>query len=65
MAVVTVYAHDSGQRFNWAYSREAVVNDRQQWLDLIAEYNHMPRECVGPVIECLLRDIGEEDEYVG
>lgn len=62
---VQVWAHDSGQRHNWAFSRIAVERDRSAWFDTIDRYNNMPRECVGDVIKVDLSLIDDNDVYVG
>lgn len=63
--IITVFAHDSGQRFNWAYSKEAVEDDRKRWLAEVAKWNNMPPECVGPVVEIPLDAVDDFDVYVG
>ena len=62
---IKVFAHDSGQRLNWAYARELVELDRAQWLEEIARYNHMPLQCVGAVIEVELSLVDRDDVYLG
>lgn len=63
--MVKVYAHDSGQRYNWAFSREAVTVDRNRWIDTIDRLGNMPYECVGQIKEIDLSLIDENDQYCG
>ena len=64
-APVLVWAHDSGQRYNWAYSQEAAAADRQQWLDTATSLNNMPHCCIGKLQQIPLHHLGERDVYVG
>lgn len=64
-ATVLVWAHDSGQRYNWAYSKEAAEASRQDWLDTANALNHMPLACIGTLRQIPLTNISERDVYVG
>jgi hypothetical protein len=64
-ATVWVYAHDSGQRYNWAFSPEAVERDRDQWFEDAKRYNNMPLECIGKIQVVDLKEINDGDCYVG
>ena len=64
-ADVGVWVHDSGQRYNWAFSREAAIIDRQRWIDDALYLNHMPLECIGRLTRVNLSEIDATDIYVG
>jgi len=63
--MIQVYTHDSGQRFNWAFSRAAVELDRAQWIETVNSLNNMPMECIGGIKIVNLSEIDETDVYVG
>lgn len=63
--MVKVYAHDSGQRYNWAYSLECVRLDREEWVKTVHSLNNMPLECIGKIELVDLSEIDESDVYVG
>ena len=63
--MIKVYAHDSGQRYNWAYSLECVRLDRDRWIEEVKRFNHMPIECIGMIELVDLSEIDESDVYVG
>ena len=63
--MVKVYAHDSGQKYNWGFSPETVNLDRLRWIEEVDRFNHMPMECIGKIEIVNLSDIDETDFYVG
>ena len=64
-ASIKVYAHDSGQRYNWAFSPESVIQDQNRWFDTAKKYNAFPLECIGKIQVVDLSKIDETDFYVG
>lgn len=63
--MVKVYAHNSGQRYNWGYSLESVELNRNLWIETVNRLNHMPIECIGKIEIVNLSEIDETDVYVG
>lgn len=64
-AKVQVYVHDSGQKYNWAFSLSAVAADRQRWIEDALQYNNMPLAAIGRVMCVSLDEIDATDIYVG
>lgn len=62
---IKVYAHDSGQRFNWGYSRDVVELDRLKWIETAQRFNNMPMQCIGNIKVVDLSEIDHTDVYVG
>ena len=63
--MIKVYAHHSGQKYNWGFSPETVNLDRLRWIEDVKGLNHMPMECIGKIEIVNLSDIDETDFYVG
>jgi hypothetical protein len=63
--MINVYAHHSGQRYNWGFSPETVQIDRLNWIETANRLNNMPMECIGKIEIVNLNDIDETDFYVG
>ena len=62
---VMIFAHDSGQRYNWGFSREAVALDRDKWFQTAKSLNSFPIECIGAITIVDLKLICDSDCYVG
>ena len=63
--MIKVYAHNSGQRYNWGFSPESVNLDRLKWIETVNSLSNMPMECIGKIEIVNLSEIEETDVYVG